>query len=181
MRALILFVFVTLGLASCASISEETCLRGNWAGIGLTDGAAGRPGTYIQRHAEACAEVGVVPDLAEWRTGRAQGLELYCTPENAYEVGRRGAPLNAVCTGGDQRLLAQANRQGRIYHRISQEIRWLVDENRSLEYRIDALLEGEMTPEKRSLIRSYRDDLRWNAFEAQTLAFERLRYGFPAF
>lgn len=179
MGGLRLLAVAALVLTGCASLSEDACRRGNWAGIGLTDGAAGRPETYVQRHAEACADVGVVPALTEWRAGRTRGLALYCTPENAYDVGRRGAPLNAVCTGTDQRLLAQANREGRLYHEISQEIRWLADENRRLEYRIDALLEGEMTAEKRGLIRAYRDDLRWNAFRAQRLALERLRYGFP--
>ncbi len=178
MRTCVIAVLAALALGSCASLSEDACRRGNWTGIGLADGAAGRLESYVGRHAEACAEVGVTPDVTAWRAGRQQGLALYCTSENAYDLGRRGAGLAPVC-GGDVSALAAANRQGRVQYQIEREIDRLEGENRDLAWRIEALRDGKTTPEERRLIRAWRADMRWNALRAQSLALERLTYGWP--
>ena len=52
-------------LSSCAPLSEDECRAGNWQAIGQADGAEGRDLNYIDQHAEACAEYGVAPDVAE--------------------------------------------------------------------------------------------------------------------
>ena len=67
-----LALLALLALASCASLSEEACRAGDWRGIGFRDGAAGRADSFVARHAKACADVGVTPDLDEWRAGRAE-------------------------------------------------------------------------------------------------------------
>lgn len=171
-------ILVALGLASCASLSDDACRRGNWAGIGLADGAAGRPKSYLGRHIEACGPLGIVPEVAEWQAGRQRGLALYCTPRNAYEVGRRGGRLAPVCDD-ETRALVAANLQGQALHEIERRIDRLRDENRDLDLRIAALRGGERTDEKRRLIRAWRAEQQWNALDAQMLALERLRYGRP--
>jgi hypothetical protein len=88
---------VLAALAACASLSEDACRAGDWRGIGLRDGAAGRADGYVANHAEACAEIGVIPDIVAWGAGRAEGLTLYCTPQNAFDIAARGSRINAVC------------------------------------------------------------------------------------
>lgn len=166
-------VLAMLVLASCASLSQEACLQGDWRGIGYADGAEGRDESYLARHAEACAEIGVVPDAALWRAGRAEGLGLYCTPSNAYDIGRRGQRLRPVCQGYDTGPLVRANAQGLEYWEISQEIYRLESEIRLLDGRIDGLIgQDPMTDETRALIRAYHDDI---ARTERTLRLLRLQ------
>ena len=122
MRRIALLVALPL-LASCASLSEEECLTGDWRSIGFADGAAGRTADYIERHREACAPSGIAPDLDAWLAGRAQGLQQYCTPQNAYSVGRSGRSLSPVCSGPGVTELNRAHQRGLRYHRVGQEIR----------------------------------------------------------
>ncbi len=158
MRCLILLLPL-LTLLSCASISEEQCRAGDWGAIGLRDGQAGRNLDYINSHFKACAEVGVTPNKSQWLAGRAQGLPQYCTPENAYDLGRDGRSLNNVCPVPQARLLDRANSWGQEYYDIGQEKDELRDDIRGLE-KLLAAMTGELTEEQLALRRSYRQQLR---------------------
>ena len=82
-------------LSGCASLTPEQCLRADWRRIGYADGAAGASAYLINDHTKACAEVGVRPNIDEYLRGREQGFELYCRPEHAFALGRRGAAHHA--------------------------------------------------------------------------------------
>jgi hypothetical protein len=111
-----------LGMAGCASISEEECLQGNWLEIGQRDGQTGKSSSYILEHAEACKEVGVQPDQKAWERGRQDGLRAYCTPSNMYNLGKSGRTASPVCPAGDMAALQSANDQGLTYYRLTNEI-----------------------------------------------------------
>lgn len=127
-----------MSLAACASLSEKECLAGNWEEIGQRDGRAGRTADFIVNHAKACADTGVTPDRAAWERGRQAGLTAYCTPLNAYEVGRSGARLSPVCPAARLPVLEQANARGRRYHHLTEEIRDLRREADDIRARIVA-------------------------------------------
>ncbi len=122
MRVAIALLPGTGFLASCASISPEQCRAGDWRGIGISDGENGRSGGYISRHQDACGKVGIVPDVAAWNAGREIGLDRYCTPRNAYRIGRDGTELSNRCTGPSVSELNAANIKGRKYYAITREI-----------------------------------------------------------
>ena len=86
-------------LSACAgtSLSEKECQVADWQTIGYQDGAYGKPASYIGAHREACAEVGIAPDLQAYQAGREQGLLTYCRPQKGFALGRRGARYNGVC------------------------------------------------------------------------------------
>jgi len=119
-------VFLLLfGLAACEpidSVSPEQCQAGDWASIGFADGKAGRSEAYFARHQEACAKIGITPNSAAWSTGRTRGLQEYCTPQNAYQVGRNGSELSNVCPATALVELNRANAKGRKYYAIGREI-----------------------------------------------------------
>jgi Protein of unknown function (DUF2799) len=163
-------------LAACASLSEEECRAGDWFGIGFSDGAAGRTVEHIARHREACAEVGVTPELDAWLAGRAEGLRRYCTPENAYRVGRSGRAFSPVCPAGADPELRRAYLAGREQYEIGREIARL---ERDLDF-IDASLaglDGDLDRDERRQRRRLLDERSWIGFRLQRLEFERLRYG----
>lgn len=115
-------LFLLLLMAGCATLSEEDCIAGDWRGIGQNDGARGRAADFIGNHTKACADLGVIPDVAAWQAGRTEGLKQYCTPANAYLVGRQGQRLSPVCPIADQAALSVPNDRGLRYYEIGRDI-----------------------------------------------------------
>ncbi len=138
LRLLLAGLALTL-LASCATLSEDQCRDGNWAAIGFSDGADGRPASWIAEHRKACAEFGVVPDAAAWAMGREQGLKQYCTPDNAYRIGSRGLTLAPVCPQAARAAMQPAYQHGRRFYDAGDDIADYRREQRDLEREIAAL------------------------------------------
>ena len=109
-----------LGLASCATMSADQCLAGDWAGQGFSDGASGLSMSRLSEHAEACAKHGVVPDSAAYAAGRDQGLVRYCTPDNGFRAGRTGSGYGGVCPSYLEADFMPAYRDGQIVHGVEQ-------------------------------------------------------------
>lgn len=103
MKNQMLFCTVALtifSLTGCATTPKPTltttqCQSANWQAIGYQDGLLGRSADFIQKHREACGSLPVVK--TEWQQGREAGLQKYCTPLRAYQLGREGFAFNNVC------------------------------------------------------------------------------------
>ena len=109
-------------LSSCATLSKQECVVGDWQTIGYNDGVAGYHSDRLASHTKACAKAGVAPDYQAWERGRQSGLQQYCTVNNAYNVGRRGRQLNTVCPVANARVLQQANQQGLDYYKLDSQL-----------------------------------------------------------
>jgi hypothetical protein len=106
----------TLLLSGCAAMSEQACLATDWQSAGFEDGVAGRSVGSIGRYREACADYGVAPDLAAYRSGHSEGVDVYCRPGNGFEVGRRGYQYQGVCPAGlEADFLANYNDGRQLY------------------------------------------------------------------
>jgi hypothetical protein len=131
-RSLALPAAALLALASlsgCASLSEGECRSANWEDVGIRDGANGRPEEYLIEHSKACSKVSVSPDRAAWLKGREQGLERFCTPYRAYQIGESGGGLDlGVCRGFDEERLQNAYERGRDVNRLAGEVNSLDNE-----------------------------------------------------
>lgn len=123
-------------VASCATLSEEECLQGNWREIGQRDGQAGRTASFIAEHAKACEKAGVVPNQSLWEQGRQDGLPAYCTPAKVYSEGRSGRSLSPVCPAAQVATLQLANDRGWAWYRLTNEISSLNSEISQLQARI---------------------------------------------
>jgi len=173
-------IFYPLALLSlvgaCASLTPEQCTNGDWRSIGYNDGVRGRLESYISRHFDACEKVGVVPDTAAWLSGRAAGLPLYCTPQNAYNVGRSGRDLSPVCPASQQNSLYQSWDWGQEYYILTQEISDLEDEQQEIERRIRQEFIEPLTPEQVLELSSLNRQLRSLDREIRRLEDRRRRY-----
>src|SRR5688572_23929108 len=110
-------------LSGCASLSKNECLSADWQDIGIRDGADGRPEEYLIRHASACAKVAVTPDREKWLAGRDQGLDRFCVPYRAYQLGEYGASFDVgICRRYDQDRLVNAYEHGLEVHRLGAEV-----------------------------------------------------------
>lgn len=119
-------------LTGCATLSEQECRTGNWQAIGYADGAAGRSADYLNNHNKACAKAGVATDYEAWAQGRKEGLTQYCTATNAYQIGRRGAQMNAACPANVTANLERINADGRHYYSLNKQLS--IEEDRLHNY-----------------------------------------------
>lgn len=53
-------------LLSCATLSKQQCLIGDWQTIGYNDGVAGYSSERLASHSKACAKAHVTPDYLAW-------------------------------------------------------------------------------------------------------------------
>ncbi len=107
-----------LALGSCATMSAEQCMAGDWGGQGYADGQSGLTMSRLAEHAEACAKVGIVPDDVSYAAGRQQGLLRYCTPDKGFEVGRAGSSYAGVCPAELEAEFLPAYNDGRVVYEV---------------------------------------------------------------
>lgn len=147
-RLLIKLITASILLATlngCASLSKSECLNADWEDIGIRDGADGRPEEYLIRHTTACAKVAVTPDRRSWLAGREQGLDRFCVPYRAYQLGEYGAGFDAgICRRYDQDRLVNAYEHGLEVRRLGAE----VDSIQGEIYSLRSTLEKEELPRK---------------------------------
>lgn len=111
-----------LALGSCATMSAEQCMAGDWSGQGYADGQSGLTMSRLDEHVEACAEHGVSPDAASYAAGRREGLVHYCTPYKGFEVGRTGSGYAGVCPSELEADFMYAYRDGQVVHAVEQAL-----------------------------------------------------------
>lgn len=114
---------VLAALGGCASLSKDECMAANWEDIGVRDGANGRPEEYLIQHSTACARVNVVPDRGAWLHGRERGLERFCVPHRAYQMGESGGGFDSgICRNFDMERLQVAYQKGLDVNRLGGEL-----------------------------------------------------------
>ena len=135
---LVAAVAVLATLQGCASLSKSECLSANWEDVGIRDGANGRAEEYLIQHAKACAKVAVVPDRGAWLHGREQGLERFCVPYRAYQIGESGYGFDAgICRNFDQDRLVSAYEMGREVNRLGNTLSSLDSEIHDIRHELE--------------------------------------------
>lgn len=142
-------IVLTALLGGCESMSPSECATANWHERGVTDGRQGQPDNAADYH-ESCAKAGVQMDLASYRSGRTQGLQSYCRPDNAIKEGLAGRPYNNVCpessNGSFKTFHAAAYRQQEARKTLTR----LQDEQKRSE---QELLDAKTTPRRKATLR----------------------------
>lgn len=179
-RFLFLLAGALVGLTACEPITEDECRGGDWRGIGVADGAAGRSPDRINTYAETCAKIGITPDARAWRAGREEGLKRYCTPQNAYKIGRNGNRLAPYCPAGQREALSRANVTGLQYHELSAQIGQLGGQVNDLDRQIRGISDFASDEELRDRRQLRRERARIED-RLRELRFQRIRYSeYPA-
>jgi hypothetical protein len=81
-------------LSGCVSITPEQCESVNWADVGYEAGVTAEPFNLNSSFEQKCAELGVLPNEAAYRSGYDQGAADYCTPLGVFSKAvERNAPL----------------------------------------------------------------------------------------
>ena len=119
---LLLLASLVAALQGCATLSKSECEQADWRIIGLEDGSAGRPLTYVGRHRKSCAEYGVTPNIGAYEQGHADGIALFCIPSKAFALGKRGGSHNDVCPAGMRDAFLLAYEDGRAIYSARREM-----------------------------------------------------------
>jgi len=141
-------VLAALAVAGCASMSESECKTADWYRKGLADGSAGRSDDTLARHHEACAKVGVAPDVARWRRGWEEGLRSYCVPAVGWREGLAGRGYAGVCRGPAEAGFLRAWQTATDLHRTEGQIATNTRETERLEKQ---LADSQNADERRNL------------------------------
>ncbi|MFT4956644.1 MAG: hypothetical protein ACI8U3_003056 [Brevundimonas sp.] len=106
---------VLMGLGSCATMSEDQCLAGDWYGQGRSDGAAGYGPGRLSDHTEACTRHGVTPDANAYYEGHEVGVRQYCVPGRAFRIAASGGGYsNGFCPADLEQDFLYAYSDGRL-------------------------------------------------------------------
>lgn len=144
-----------LVLSGCASMTEGECLTADWTDRGYRDGRQGYPVSRVADHTEACAGVGVVPNIAQYRRGHQKGIAEYCTPDNGLSEGRAGRTYRNACPAGMEARFLANYRLGYDVYSAEQRVSQLNSQTRYLESQLDK----EKNKDKRQRIRRQLRDL----------------------
>lgn len=100
MYKLIATAFVLGGglyLSACATLNESECQTVDWRQLGDSDGSQGHGQTRLGKHAKACEKHGIAVNTAAYNDGWRAGITRYCTPQNGFNIGRRGGAYAGTC------------------------------------------------------------------------------------
>ncbi|PMH39727.1 hypothetical protein BCU68_06380 [Vibrio sp. 10N.286.49.B3] len=93
-KPLVTLMFITAGLAGCSSNVDTLAEQGNWYQIGYQDGVKGN----IARSYNSLLALGDA-DPGRYSEGYAVGVDEYCDPNHAYQIGMSGFTYEGVCSG----------------------------------------------------------------------------------
>lgn len=130
---------LVLLLQGCATLDRDQCQVADWRLIGYQDGVQGKPSSIIGTYREDCAKHAIVPDFDAWQAGRAQGLQEYCTPANAFRQGRAGRAYPSVCPEPVDAAFGAAYDDGRAIYLARSEVKDTHAQIHRRENEIDAL------------------------------------------
>lgn len=145
---------MALVLSACATMSDKECLTANWYDQGYRDGSRGWPASRVIDHREACADVGVMPDMEHYRNGHAKGVLEYCTPANGVAEGRSGRPYRNVCPARLEREFLFYFSRGWLVYEAQQRVDKLNRQSSQLERELNKAKDADSRRRLRSELRA---------------------------
>ncbi|MFA0811601.1 DUF2799 domain-containing protein [Microbulbifer epialgicus] len=132
-------------------MSEDECQMADWQAVGYEDGAAGKGLGYMGRRREACAKYGIQLNTNAYRSGRDEGLELFCTELRGFAEGRSGENYNGVCPADLEGLFLRGYGAGRDIFMARSAVNAIATAIHDLELERDHLLD-DMTEMSAQLV-----------------------------
>ena len=174
MRWMPLAVLLT-ALGGCAGMGADECRTADWRAIGYEDGVQGHSAAYFGTRRKECAEHGVTANFDAWLAGRAEGMDHFCRPQNAYELGLQGLRDPGVCPAMLEAAFVAAHadgyglyERGEMLERLRERLHHSRERSQKIEHllaeRTTRLIAPYLAPSERATI----------AVELKQLAQERL-------
>lgn len=142
----------------------------SWEQLGRTDGRQGYPSSRLYEHNKACAEYGIAIDERPYQQGRERGLLDYCTADNGFREGRKGARYHNVCPARLEPAFLDRYRDGHLLYDAESEISTTESRIDQIERKLDN--DKLDKKERRRLNRELRDA--FNEYRYQQRGLQRL-------
>ncbi|WP_319380694.1 DUF2799 domain-containing protein [Thiomicrorhabdus sp.] len=126
-------------LSGCASLSEDECRVANWYEVGYSDATGGYQSGRISDHREACAPVGVKVDLNGYLSGYQQGLQVYCSRQTGFKLGKNGNAFPSQCRAVNREEVELGYVRGSEVHRLLDQRQSLLESRKEKVDQIHAL------------------------------------------
>jgi Protein of unknown function (DUF2799) len=115
-RCLAAILLLTLVEGCATKLSEADCRSGNWEAIGYDDGTKGVRQAQSIKHMKNCAKYDVAFDEQAYFSGYERGLEVFCTDENALQMGLDGGKYEGTCSVEKYPRFDARYRAGRVVY-----------------------------------------------------------------
>ncbi len=145
---------LALAIAGCSSMSEKQCRSVDWGQRGERDAYDGQARERIASYQDACGEHGIQADVAAYNAGYAKGLQLYCTPQRGYAVGKAGRSYRGTCPPQNEPAFLAGYDAGKDLY---SEQRRATDLERQIRDAENALKDAASTDDRDRLRRRIRD------------------------
>lgn len=130
-----LFLLFTLIFAGCAHQAHQPCQEKDWYEIGRQDGAVGVPETHYNQRTANCSNP-TAQTKSLYNQGRNAGLVSYCSPINAFELGKSDAKYHKVCPDNLEPDFLRSYHKGRKFIQLQNKNAELGKELRTLDEKI---------------------------------------------
>ena len=151
--------FISL-VCGCASIPASTCRTSDWHNLGYRDALKGLESRAKDLY-ESCPSF----HMTEYNNGREEGLDEFCTSEQAYEFGVRGGTYRGTCSGALGAIFEQAYASGRVVGALEKQLDEIDRQLQDLEYQLD---NPSLTRDQYYYLRA-----RFNELNAQRRSYEQ--------
>lgn len=164
-------ILISSLLASCASLSPQLSCEGtNWFELGRQAGRQGQPLKEEWNLESICGQDRTLyqQKFAILETGYQSGLSEFCSPENAFNLGRLGLEKQANCPERFQENYSKAFNQGLRYAQLEKSS---LDTDKRIEKISDELGYAGLSLAKRAL----REGQRLELLEAKNRKLSQLK------
>jgi hypothetical protein len=125
---LLLTVLISTTLTACASMSVDECKVANWHEVGFNDASKGYDKHRFEKHSKACQKAGITPNFDTYTKGYEDGLRIYCTPQNIFELGLDGRGDYKICPSSEHSLLKPYHDVSNSYYQAKKDRKQLLDD-----------------------------------------------------
>lgn len=135
---------ILMAFAGCTSAPERvSCAQRDWYESGRHDGSQGATLDRLAKYKVECNSEFNSAWESLYTNGRNAGLVEYCTPENAFQLGRMNISYMYTCPSTVEEMFLSAYRKG-------QEARQLEVANKKIDAKIDETLGRLSTAENKA-------------------------------
>ena len=151
-------------LNGCAAMDQDECAVADWHEVGRTQGEQGRSPKSYKNYVEACSEFSIEVDNDAYQAGWDEGIEVYCTADNGFEVGVQRDAYDNNCPLSLSDSFFNAYQLGRAIRTHSKR---LSDLHASLDEVMDRAGKPDITDEQMGALRRERKHLKRDIQEAE--------------